>query len=61
MLDELQDIAKSLGRNLSKSDAEIAASGILENANVITRDKKFLRFLQDAGGCGKIPITGETF
>jgi predicted nucleic acid-binding protein len=62
----LQDLARTLGKRKSKrvlkpKDAEVAASALKEETNVLTRDRKFRRFLRHANECGKILITGEIF
>jgi hypothetical protein len=45
----LKDQAKALGRSLSDTDAEIAASAIEEGLTLITRDQQLYRFMQEAG------------
>jgi RHS repeat-associated protein len=46
---ELKDKAKALGRSLSDTDAEVAASAIKDGLAVMTRDQQLIRFLQQAG------------
>jgi len=51
----LQEQARVLGRVISFTDAEVAASAIREGIPLIARDKQLIRFLQAAG------YTVETF
>lgn len=45
----LQAEAQSLGRALSDTDAEIAASAIQDGLTLLTRDEQLYRFMQAAG------------
>lgn len=46
---DLQNQARGLGRAMSRTDAEVAASAIQDGLTLITRDQQLFRFLQQAG------------
>jgi len=45
----LENQAQSMGRAISHTDAEVAASAIQDGLALITRDQRLFRFLQAAG------------
>jgi predicted nucleic acid-binding protein len=50
----LQAQAEILGRVLKAKDAAVAGSALRHNAIIITGDRRFLKFLEEAG----IPVEG---